>query len=99
MSALTIKVNGQTATLAEGQTGTIKCAEKQMAGNFEVIFDILGSYTYNRVTTTGQPGTKSILKCAGQQMVADIVVTAGASVVPGVEVDLTEINTLLGKGA
>lgn len=77
MDALIVTLGDQISVLEAGQSGTIRCAGKQMTANFAVEFNTVGSFTYNGVKTTGRPGSKSGLKCAGQMMATDIVITAG----------------------
>lgn len=50
---------------------------------------------YKGVVTTVEAGKSAVIRCEGDKMEDEVVVTAGSG---GESVDLTEIDTLIGEG-
>lgn len=74
-SPTTITYNGtEIASLEEGQTATLSCAGKKMAGNVVVSFGGAGGITYNGSTTELEAGKTATLQCSGKKMATDVVV-------------------------
>lgn len=100
MVAVTVEVNGASYNLEVGKTGTINCADVQMVSDFWVTFHAVGSFSYDGLTTIGEAGKRTGLKCAGKMMATNIVVTGGVptnidSPLPIEVKTAEEMNTIL----
>lgn len=100
MIAVTVEFNGKSYDLEVGKTGVISCANIRMETDFWVTFHATASFSYDGLTTVGEVGKRTGLKCAGKWMLSDIVVTGGVpsnldSPLPIEVKTAEEMNTIL----
>ena len=70
-----ISYNGKLiASIAPGQTATVKCGGKRAADNIEVAFGSPGTVLYDANETGINTGKRAILDCTGKKMLTDVVI-------------------------
>lgn len=70
----TITCNGVDTELTEGQTATLKCANKKAVSDIVVAFGSAGTITYNGNETAVEKGKTATLQCNGKKMETDVVI-------------------------
>lgn len=70
----TITCNGVDTELNEGQTATLKCANKKAVSDIVVAFGSAGTITYNGTQTSVESGKTATLQCNGKKMETDVVI-------------------------
>ena len=70
----TITCNGTDTELNEGQTATLKCANKKAVSDIVVAFGVAGTITYNGTETAIESGKTATLECDGKKMATDVVI-------------------------
>jgi hypothetical protein len=73
-SKTTITYNETTTTITEGQTATVKCANKVMKNDVVVIGKC--KITYNGVETNVSDNQTATIKCKNKQMLSDVLVSS-----------------------
>lgn len=74
--ATIINYNGSTlGTVEAGQTATIKCGDKGLKSNIEVVFGSNGKIIYKDTTTQVEGGQTATILCANKKITSNIVIS------------------------